>query len=74
MVIKETDTLMKHLAQRFWSAEHGQDITEYSLLLAFVVLAAAGIFMVNGASLNSIWVSANTVVNQAAIKAHASVS
>ena len=65
---------MKHLAQRFWSAEQGQDLTEYSLLLAFVVLVAAAIFMANGTSLQSIWLSTNTLVNQAAVKAHASVS
>jgi Flp pilus assembly pilin Flp len=65
---------MKHLAQRFWSAEQGQDLTEYSLLLAFVVLTAAGIFMANGTSLQGIWISTNTLVNQAAVKAHASVS
>jgi Flp pilus assembly pilin Flp len=68
------NSLMKHLAECFWSAEQGQDLTEYSLLLAFVVLAAAGIFMANGTSLQSIWLSTNTVVSQAAVKAHASVS
>ena len=33
---------MWQLAQRFWTQEQGQDITEFSLLLAFVILAAAG--------------------------------
>jgi Flp pilus assembly pilin Flp len=64
---------MKH-ALRFLSAEQGQDLTEYSLLLAFVVLTAAGIFLANGTSLQGIWLSTNTLVNQAATKAHASVS
>ncbi len=67
-------TLMKHMAQRLWSDEQGQDLTEYSLLLAFVVLAAAGIFLVNGTSLQGIWISTNNVVNRAAMQAHASVS
>jgi Flp pilus assembly pilin Flp len=71
---RKTNTLMKHLVQRFLSAEQGQDLTEYSLLLAFVVLAAAGIFLVDGISLNSVWISANNVVNRAAIQSHASVS
>ena len=70
---KGNNTLMKH-ALRFLSAEQGQDLTEYSLLLAFVVLTAAGIFMANGTSLQGIWLSTNTLVNQAAVKAHASVS
>ena len=68
------NTLMEQIAQRLWYDEQGQDLTEYSLLLAFVVLTAAGIFMANGTSLQGIWLSTNTLVNQAATKAHASVS
>ena len=63
---------MWRLTQRFWTQEQGQDITEYSLLLAFVVLSAAGIFLVSASSLTGIWVSTNTLVNQAATAAHAS--
>ena len=65
---------MKLLVQRFLSAEQGQDLTEYSLLLAFVVLVAVGIFLVNGASLNGVWISANNIANRAAIQSHASAS
>ena len=68
------NTLMEQMAQRLWYDEQGQDLTEYSLLLGFVVLTAAGIFMANGTSLQGIWLSTNTLVNQAATKAHASVS
>ena len=63
---------MRHFVRRFWIIEQGQDITEYSLLLAFVVLAATGIFTVNAASLTSIWVTANGIVNQAASRSHGS--
>jgi Flp pilus assembly pilin Flp len=63
---------MWQLTRRCWTQEQGQDVTEYSLLLAFVVLAAAGIFLVNMNSVTGIWVSANTLVNQAAATAHAS--
>jgi Flp pilus assembly pilin Flp len=63
---------MWQLMQRFWIQEQGQDITEFSLLLAFVILAAAGIFLVNASSLTGIWTSANTLVNQAAATSHAS--
>ena len=63
---------MWHLTQRFWTSEQGQDVTEFSLLLAFVVLAAAGIFLVNMNSVTGIWVSANNLVNQAATTSHAS--
>jgi Flp pilus assembly pilin Flp len=68
------NTLMKQMAQRWWSDEQGQDLTEYSLLLAFVVLTAAGIFYANGTSLQNIWISTNTLVNKAAMQSHASVS
>ena len=63
---------MWQLTQRFWTQEQGQDVTEFSLLLAFVVLAAAGIFLVNASSLTGIWTSANTLVDQANTAAHAS--
>ena len=59
---------MWRLAQCFWSDE-GQDLTEYALLLAFVVLGASGIFVVNGRSLVTIWTAANAIVNQAANRA-----
>jgi Flp pilus assembly pilin Flp len=64
--MKRTIFSMFPLARTFWTIEQGQDLTEYSLMLAFVVLAAAGIFTVNGASLANIWTSANLIVNQAA--------
>ena len=63
---------MRQRVQRFWSREQGQDITEFSLLLAFVILAAAGIFLVNASSLTGIWTSANTLVDQANTAAHTS--
>jgi Flp pilus assembly pilin Flp len=63
---------MSHLARRLLYADQGQDITEYSLLLAFVVLTAASIFVTNGTALQSIWITANGIVNQAAVQAHAS--
>jgi len=50
----------------FWRDEQGQDLTEYGLLLAFVVLAATGIFLVNAQSIHGIWVATNDVINQAA--------
>jgi hypothetical protein len=65
---------MKILMRRLPAEDQAQDITEYSLLLAFVVLAAAGIFVVNAGSLATIWVATNGIVNLAATKAQASVS
>jgi len=59
-------------ARRFWIQEQGQDLTEFSLLLAFVVLAAAGIFLVNANSLSGIWTSATNLVGQANNTVHTS--
>ena len=63
---------MWHFLQRFWNEVDGQDLTEYSLLLAFVVLASVGIFYVNAGSLVTIWRTSDYIVNQAASRSHAS--
>ncbi len=44
---------------RFLSDETGQDLIEYSLLLAFVALAGAAMFIGMSSSVNSIWSAAN---------------
>lgn len=49
--------------------EQGQDLIEYTLLLAFVVLASAALFISAGGSISSIWTIANTTLNSAAQKA-----
>jgi Flp pilus assembly pilin Flp len=50
---------------RFLSEDSGQDMTEYALLLAFVCLASAAIFVMSGASFNGIWSTANNHLEQA---------
>jgi len=47
---------------KFLSDERGQDLTEYTLLLAFVVLASAGLLILNAQSITGIWVSTNTLI------------
>jgi Flp pilus assembly pilin Flp len=49
----------------FFRDENGQDFVEYSLLLAFVCLAAAGLFIGVGKTVASIWSTTNTSLNQA---------
>jgi len=51
---------MKTFMQRFWQDESGQDLIEYTLLMAFVALASASLFISAGSSVAGIWVSANT--------------
>ncbi|HOQ45041.1 MAG TPA: Flp family type IVb pilin [Bryobacteraceae bacterium] len=40
--------------------EQGQDLIEYTLLLAFVALASAALFMSAGGSITNIWTTANS--------------
>jgi Flp pilus assembly pilin Flp len=46
--------------------EQGQDLVEYTLLLAFVALASAALFINAGASINKIWGDANAILSNAA--------
>jgi Flp pilus assembly pilin Flp len=56
----------------FCTDESGQDLVEYSLLLAFVCLASAALFIGAGKSIASIWSTANTSLSQAYSAANAS--
>jgi len=58
----------------FWQDDQGQDLVEYTLLLAFVCLASAALFINAGASLATIWTDTNAIANQAALCAAAAVS
>ena len=51
---------MKNMIMRFVKEEEGQDLIEYTLLMAFVALASAAIFIQAGNSIKGIWTSANT--------------
>jgi Flp pilus assembly pilin Flp len=51
---------MKNMFMRFVKDEQGQDLIEYTLLMAFVALASAAIFINAGNSIKGIWGSANT--------------
>ena len=53
---------MKQLIVRFIRDEQGQDLIEYTLLLAFVCLASAALFISAGQSLSGIWTTANAVL------------
>jgi len=50
---------MKKLIVSFIKEEGGQDLVEYSLLLAFVALASAALFIGAGTSVAGIWSQAN---------------
>jgi Flp pilus assembly pilin Flp len=44
-------TTLKNL----WKDEQGQDLIEYTLLMAFVALASAALFLGTGGSITGIW-------------------
>ncbi len=51
---------------RFLKDEEGQDLIEYTLLMAFVALASAAIFVGAGGSISGIWGAANNQLSNAA--------
>ena len=57
------------ISRNFWNDEQGQDLIEYTLLMAFVALASAAIFMGAGKSITSIWTSTNSQLSAAALSA-----
>jgi Flp pilus assembly pilin Flp len=57
---------MKTFCVRLWHDEQGQDLIEYTLMLAFVALASAALFSSAGASINHIWSKTNSQLSTAA--------
>ena len=51
--------------RNFWNDEQGQDLIEYTLLMAFVALASAALFLGAGGSIKGIWVTTNNQLSQA---------
>jgi len=62
---------MKQLFLRFVREENGQDLVEYTLLLAFVCLASAALFIGAGKSMANIWADTNVIVSNAGLVANA---
>ena len=46
--------------RNFWKDEQGQDLIEYTLLMAFVALASAALFLGAGNSIKGIWTTTNS--------------
>ena len=56
--------------RNIWNDEQGQDLIEYTLLMAFICLAAAALFIPTGRSITSIWSIANVSLSVAAAQAN----
>jgi len=63
---------MNNVMKRLWQNEQGQDLIEYTLLMAFVALASAALFISSGASISSIWSTSNSELAAAATAANPS--
>lgn len=57
---------MRQFIFQFLNEEQGQDLIEYTLLMAFIALASAAIFVSAGTSVSGIWGSASNQLNNAA--------
>jgi Flp pilus assembly pilin Flp len=53
-----------------WTGESGQDLIEYTLLMAFVALASAALFLGAGNSIMGIWTSTNAQLSAANAASH----
>lgn len=54
------------LLQQFWQAEDGQDMIEYSLLLALIALVAISIMSAMKPDISKIWSGISTQVSTGA--------
>jgi Flp pilus assembly pilin Flp len=64
--VNDDMTRLIEAVRGFWVDERGQDLIEYTLLMAFVALASAALFLGAGGSIRSIWGIANTQLSTAA--------
>jgi len=51
---------MKQSVATFLTDDGGQDLIEYTLLMAFVALASAALFLGAGGSVSGIWSTSNS--------------
>jgi Flp pilus assembly pilin Flp len=55
--------------RNFWNDDQGQDLIEYTLLMAFVALASAALFIGAGGSISGIWTTTNSQLAAASTSA-----
>jgi Flp pilus assembly pilin Flp len=57
---------MTNVLRNLWRDDQGQDLIEYTLLMAFVALASAALFISSGTRVSSIWSTSNKQLSTAA--------
>jgi Flp pilus assembly pilin Flp len=60
---------VKPLLVALWKEDSGQDLIEYTLLMAFVALASAALFIGAGGSIKGIWSVTNSQLAAASTSA-----
>jgi len=60
---------IRRLIKSLWRCEKAQDIVEYSMLLAVLVLACASILIILAPNIKTIWSTGNAVLNNGAVVA-----
>ena len=66
--------MLRHWIQAVLSKDEGQDLTEYTLLLAFLALLTTGVMTSVGQSGKAVWSDARTTINTAASTSGAATS
>jgi Flp pilus assembly pilin Flp len=61
--------MINSVLNAFWQEEDGQDMVEYSLLLAFIALAAVALLTGVKGQINTLWTTLNTTISNAAVAA-----
>ena len=59
---------MRRIAE-FLKGEQGQDLVEYTLLLAFVMMTSVALYLNAGNSVSGLWTAANTQLNSGLVAA-----
>ena len=62
---KRRNTHLLSLVKSFLVEEEGQDMVEYSLLLAFIAIAAIALLIGVQGSIKSLWTTVNTSLSSA---------
>jgi Flp pilus assembly pilin Flp len=54
------------ILRRLWRGEQGQDVVEYTLMVAFLAMTSAAVFYSAGGNVNVVWASASSTLQGAA--------
>ncbi len=54
-------TILQSITIRLWNQDAGQDISEYSLLLAFILLVSLCLYLQNARDVSAVWNAATQI-------------